>query len=191
DEQAVVLRIWVRDTGIGIAAERQAALFSAFVQGDASTSRHYGGSGLGLAISKRLVDAMGGTIGLASEEGRGSLFWFELPMRRGQLVDAALQEAAESDAVPPMRILVADDVAVNRELISTMLTRQGHQVDLVENGQEAVEQAARIPYDVILMDVQMPVMDGAEATARIRRLPSPQAGVPILALTANVMASER
>ncbi|WP_159714091.1 response regulator [Geminicoccus flavidas] len=191
DELAVVLRIWVRDTGIGIAAERQAALFSAFVQGDASTSRHYGGSGLGLAISKRLVDAMGGTIGFESEEGRGSLFWFELPMRRGQLVDAALQEAAGSDAVPPMRILVADDVAVNRELINTMLTREGHQVDLVENGQEAVEQAARAPYDVILMDVQMPVMDGAEAAALIRRLPSPQAGVPILALTANVMASER
>jgi signal transduction histidine kinase/DNA-binding NarL/FixJ family response regulator len=181
----------VRDTGIGVEEERQAELFLPFVQADRSITRHYGGSGLGLAICRRLVDAMGGTIGLESTPGQGSTFWFELPMQRGSADRIARRDTAISSRIRSLHVLVVDDVAANRELLATMLGRYGHQIDLAENGAVAVGLAGQREYDLILMDVQMPVMDGLEATRRIRRLPPPASRVPIFALTANVMANER
>jgi signal transduction histidine kinase/DNA-binding NarL/FixJ family response regulator len=183
-------RLEVRDTGIGIPVERRADLFQAFTQVDLSTTRKYGGSGLGLAICRQLVEAMGGRIGIESEPGKGSLFWFEVTLEES---DAPVSEAVagEVDAIRPLRILVAEDVEINRDLLRAMLGRDGHHVTMVENGQEAVAAVAAQPFDVVLMDMQMPMMDGIEATRRIRTLPTPTGQVPIVALTANVMESER
>ena len=184
------LRFEVQDTGIGIALDRQAELFQPFVQADSSTARRYGGSGLGLAICQRLVVAMGGVIGLTSELGRGSLFWFELPFDRGRAATAN-DEPIEPARASPLRLLVVDDVPINRELLSEVLARQGHEVLLAGDGADALDLARRVDLDVVLMDVQMPVMDGIEATRRIRQLPGPQATVPIFALSASMVASER
>ncbi|HEX2525750.1 MAG TPA: ATP-binding protein [Geminicoccus sp.] len=181
----------VQDTGIGVAQERRAELFEPFVQADRSTSRHYGGSGLGLAICKRLVDAMGGEIGVESEPDSGSTFWFELSLGRGSPERAAKRSSSVSNHVRSLKVLVVDDVVANRELLAAMLGRYGHRIDLAENGVLAVELAQHAEYDLILMDIQMPVMDGLEATRRIRQLPAPACNVPIFALTANVMANER
>ena len=186
----VLLRFEVQDTGIGIALDRQPTLFQPFVQADSSTSRQYGGSGLGLAICQRLIGAMGGVIGLSSEPGRGSLFWFELPFERGRAV-AATSKPIEPETVRPLRLLVVDDVAINRELLSEVLGHQGHEVLLAVDGAAALDLVGRVDLDVVLMDVQMPVMDGIEASRRIRQLPRPQATVPIFALSASMVASER
>ena len=188
---AVRLRFEVRDTGIGIPLERQAGLFQPFVQADSSTTRHYGGSGLGLVICKSLVAAMDGLIGLESEPGQGSLFWFELPLLPGNPVAAAQRAGIEHAYVRGLRILVVDDVEVNRDLLAEMLGRHEHDVVLAEDGAAALDRAAKERFDVVLMDVQMPVMDGMEATRRIRRLPGPAGAVPVFALTANVMSTER
>ncbi len=185
------LRFEVRDTGIGIPRARQSELFQPFVQADSSTTRNYGGSGLGLVICKSLVEAMGGKIGLESEPGKGSLFWFELTLGLGDAVAAAQRGNLEPTATRHLRVLVVDDVDVNRELLAEMLARRGHEVVVAGDGNAAVRLAAEERFDVVLMDVQMPVMDGIEATRRIRRLPGPAAHVPILALTANVMTAER
>jgi PAS domain S-box-containing protein len=185
-----VLRFEVRDTGIGMTPEQVAGLFRPFSQADRSTTRRYGGSGLGLAISKRLVEAMGGRIGVESEPDRGSLFRVEVPLERGD-VAAAEPPAAEPAPVPPLRVLVAEDAELNRRLLGEMLGRHGHAVSFARDGAEAVALASRERYDVILMDVRMPVMDGVEATRRIRRLPSSAGQVPVIGLTANVVASER
>jgi signal transduction histidine kinase len=192
DGRIARLRFEVRDTGVGIPPERQAALFEPFSQHDASTTRRYGGTGLGLAICKRLVEAMGGAIGVESAPGAGSLFWFEVPLEIGDpAAAAAARPASEPGSTPPLRVLVAEDMRMNRELLRAMLGRHGHEVTLAQDGAEAVDWAERERFDLVLMDVRMPVMDGMEAARRIRRLPSPAGTVPILGLTANVMEAER
>ena len=172
-----MFRFEVRDTGIGISEEALPHIFTAFTQADRSTSRHYGGSGLGLAISKRLVDAMGGRIGVESRIGEGSLFWFEIPFAPGDAIN--LPVAASRHAVPvvPRRILLAEDVELNRDLIRTVLERDGHDVVITANGRQAVEMASRERFDLILMDVHMPLMDGLDATRAIRASGGAMAGV--------------
>jgi CheY-like chemotaxis protein len=136
---------------------------------------------------------MGGAIGVESAPGAGSLFWFEVPLEIGDLAGtaAAARPALDPGSTPPLRVLVAEDMRMNRELLRAMLGRHGHEVTFAQDGAEAVELAGRERFDLVLMDVRMPVMDGTEATRRIRRLPSPAGAVPILGLTANAMEAER
>jgi PAS domain S-box-containing protein len=180
----------VRDTGIGIPADKLKTLFSPFTQGDQSTARAYGGSGLGLAISKRLAEAMGGRLEASSVVDVGSAFRLELTLPAGSAPAVSRTEGPLEAASRPMRILVAEDVEINRDLLGTALARQGHQVAFAVNGAEAVAQVQKREYDLVLMDVQMPVLDGVAATRRIRALAHPVATIPILGLTANVLATE-
>ncbi len=184
-------RFEVQDTGIGIPVDKQKDLFLAFRQADHSTKRRFGGSGLGLAISKRLIEAMGGEIGFESCEGRGSLFWFEVPLAQGDPVRLPTEAQASRRLPLRRRILLAEDVELNRDIIRATLERDGHEVVIAENGREAVDLACGSSFDIILMDVHMPEMDGLEATRAIRRLPAPVGDLPIVALTANVMAAEQ
>ncbi|HWL69149.1 MAG TPA: ATP-binding protein [Geminicoccus sp.] len=184
-------RFEIRDTGIGIDPERLKGLFHAFTQADRSIARRYGGTGLGLAICQHLVQLMGGRIGGESRPGQGSLFWFELRLPEGDRSLAEQQADPDPTSCPPLRILVAEDVELNRDLLLAILTKGGHSITFTQNGREAVEKAAAEVFDIVLMDVQMPEMDGIEATQRIRRLPAPHGSVAIVALTANVMDTER
>jgi two-component system, sensor histidine kinase len=191
EEEAAPLRFEVRDTGIGISEEDQTKLFQAFTQADQTIARRFGGTGLGLAISQRLVMAMGGEVEVASAPGKGSTFSFEIRLPIGSIITAKNTPASSSRSIRPLRILVADDVALNRELLQISLEQNGHQAVLVENGAQAVDQVRGDAFDVVLMDVQMPIMDGIEATRRIRMLPPPIGRLPIVALTANVMEAEQ
>lgn len=192
DDGRHMLSVKVRDTGIGIAADQIERLFSRFNQADSSIARRFGGTGLGLAISKQLAELMGGRIGVDSEEGKGSTFWFELPLAEGQTVQIEAPVQADGPAtLRSLRILVAEDNQVNQMVIGLMLRQLGHQADIVTNGIEACEQVQKAPYDLVLMDMQMPEMDGMTATATIRKLPSAAAKIPIIALTANAMEGDR
>jgi signal transduction histidine kinase/CheY-like chemotaxis protein len=187
-----MLSVRVSDTGIGIAADKIERLFGRFSQADSSIARRFGGTGLGLAISKQLVELMGGRIGVESLEGQGSTFWFELPLAEGQPVQTESPTPTDGPATRrSLRILVAEDNQVNQMVIGLMLRQLGHQVDVVINGIEACEQVQKAPYDLVLMDMQMPEMDGLTATSTIRKLPHPCAKIPIIALTANAMEGDR
>ncbi|MCS7272808.1 MAG: ATP-binding protein [Fimbriimonadales bacterium] len=183
--------IGVRDTGIGIAREQQARLFQPFTQAEASTTRKYGGTGLGLAICKRLAELMEGTIGVESEPGKGSLFYVDLPLPPASPVEQLKSQAtseATAFALTGVRILLAEDNAVNRKVATHLLKRWGAEVECACNGIEAVEKATSASYDLILMDCQMPEMDGYEATKVLR---ARGIQTPIIALTANTLQGER
>jgi signal transduction histidine kinase/CheY-like chemotaxis protein len=191
-----IVHIAVTDTGVGIPAEKQSLLFQEFSQADASTTRKFGGTGLGLAISKRLVEFMGGRIGFTSDVDHGSCFWFTIPARCpvGNVV-ALLAEAStapiERTRALALRVLVAEDNAVNRMLATKLLEKMGCTVEIACDGLEAVQMAMRGDYDLIFMDCFMPNMDGYAATAELRRCCPRGTHVPIIALTASAMVEDR
>jgi len=195
-ESSCLLRFSVHDTGIGIPEDKIGVLFNTFSQVDVSTTRKFGGTGLGLAISRQLAEMMGGSVGVTSQEGKGSEFWFTARLGMslglgGQAPGVALE--GQPAACLEGRILVAEDNSTNREVALGMLRQFGLRADAVANGAEAISTLESIPYDLVLIDMRMPVMDGIEAARQIR---NPRSAVlnhdiPIIALTANAMESDR
>lgn len=187
------LRFEVTDTGIGINEEGKKKLFKPFSQVDASISRRYGGTGLGLTICKQIVERMGGELGVESRIGEGSTFWFELPVTRAEAAESCCSKRAElpQGPLPRHRVLLVEDNRVNQQVAMRFLDRLGQDVVIAANGAEAVSMAASSRFDVILMDMQMPVMDGIQATIEIRKGGGLNAETPIVAMTANASDDDR
>ena len=194
-EDGTPVRVEVVDTGIGIAPEGLQRMFEPFTQADVSTTRIYGGTGLGLAIARELVELMGGTIGAWSAPGEGSRFWFELTLGHAlleQAPEAAPAPAPEETAwVTPPLVLVAEDSQVNQIVAARALERCGCHVEVVGDGRQALEALAAKRFDVVLMDCQMPELDGYQATAELRRRERPGMRVPVIAMTAQAMDGDR
>ena len=196
-ENQVALLFSVRDTGLGMSAEQQAVIFDAFTQADGSTTRRFGGTGLGLSICKSLVELMGGSIEVASNPGRGSTFRFSVLLERSAEAVPELEEDDSEIFVPGqmldgVSILLVEDNEVNQEIAGEFLRMLGAGMDVASNGAEAVEMVQQTAFDVVLMDIQMPVMNGLEATRRIREYEVAAGGhVPIIAMTANAMSGDR
>lgn len=208
---SMVLRFEVVDTGIGIPAEQQELLFNKFSQIDASATRKYGGTGLGLAISKQLAVMMGGEIGVVSpvsmsETAPGSEFWFTVRLKKSGVDEAVMVLPVEERAVFPqrqpvavnysgttVRVLVVEDTITNQQVVRSILQKKGYSVTIVDNGMRALEEYQKVRYDIILMDIRMPGIDGFETTRRLRDLPpdNRSAAVPIVALTAHAMDGDR
>ena len=192
------IRFEVTDTGIGVPATVADTLFEPFVQADGTTTRRYGGTGLGLSICRQLVDLMGGTIGLVSTPGMGSSFWFELPMRAaGQNpparpaappVVAEAKESRTTSAQARTRVLVVEDNPINQKVACQMLRKLGYEPEIASDGEEAVHAVAHGSFGAVLMDLHMPVMDGFEATAELRRR---GISIPVIAMTASALGADR
>ena len=197
DEHSMLMRFEAEDTGIGLATEKLAGLFRTFQQADASTTRKYGGTGLGLAITMKLAELMGGEVGVDSELNHGSIFWFTARLKRGvgimpalSVVNTVNHEDELRKHYAGLKILLADDVELNLEVVQLLLHGIGLQVDSAKNGREAVDKVRTCAYDLIFMDVQMPIMNGLDATRAIRQMSS-RSQTPIVAMTANAFDEDR
>jgi two-component system sensor histidine kinase/response regulator len=192
-ENAVRLHFAVTDTGIGLTGEQVARLFQSFSQADSSTTRRYGGTGLGLAICRKLADLMEGEVGVRSEPGRGSTFWFDVTLKEGEGGSRETQPAPLEPSrghLRGSRILLVEDNDINQRVACLLLQDSGAAVEVAENGQVALQMLQARPYDLVLMDMQMPVMDGLTATQELRKLPG-CATLPVVAMTANALVQDR
>ncbi|MHC5067468.1 MAG: ATP-binding protein, partial [Planctomycetota bacterium] len=190
----------VHDSGIGLTSEQQQRIFAPFTQADAATTRQYGGTGLGLNICHQLIELMGGEIGVDSQLGSGATFWFTLPLAADSeaQTDTAREKPAPESALEHtlpehLDVLLVEDNPVNQKVAGALLSHHGHHTTCADNGQHCLDLLAQReqPYDVILMDCQMPVLDGYQASQAIRALPLPHAATPIIALTANALDDDR
>ncbi|MEX0840476.1 MAG: ATP-binding protein, partial [Parvibaculum sp.] len=199
EADAMELLFTVRDTGIGIPEAILPRLFTRFQQADSSTSRTYGGTGLGLAIARELATLMDGTISVESREGEGSAFRVRLPVRIAEeAATAAIQHQPQPQPPAPapdeprhLKVLLAEDQPVNQKLMMAVMERLGHDLTIAENGVEAIRRLREDSFDIVLMDIQMPLMDGIQATKVIRSFDEPWHDIPIVAVTAHAMDGHR
>ncbi|SCA57219.1 putative Histidine kinase [Candidatus Terasakiella magnetica] len=190
-DTSTLIRFEVVDTGIGISPDALPSLFETFTQADGSMSRRYGGAGLGLSICKGLVEKMGGVIQAESQLGKGSRFWFDIPLQKAQDDEAIIElkpkqaNKEKGSTERQLNLLVVEDNLINQKVVVGILSKYGHNITIANNGQEALEQVSTQPFDLILMDLQMPVMTGLEATMQLKAMDKPICDIPIIALTAN------